>query len=113
MKFSTKHGVILLVGVIALVAVWYFLFKKDESSYDPNLLILGGPLSRTAPVPDRALNTSPIPGVAPFVMPGAPVYGQGKVKYVGNITNTQQPCPQGSHSVKNADGSYGCVKNTA
>lgn len=117
MKLSKTHYVILAVGVLALIAVWYFLFnnKKDgESSYDPNLLILGGPLSRTAPIPMRALNTKPIPGVAPFVLPGAPVYSQqGKVKYVGEITNKPKPCPAGSHQVTNADGSYGCVKNAA
>ncbi len=46
MKLSKKHWVMLIIGVAALILVIYFLNKKKsvpaaESSYDPNLLILG------------------------------------------------------------------------
>ena len=114
MNLSKKHYVILAVGVIALIAVWYFLFNKKgaESSFDPTLLILGGPLSRTAPVPTRALNTRPIPGVAPFVMPGAPVYSS-KVKLTGPITNKPGACPQGSKQTQLPDGTWSCIAKTA
>jgi hypothetical protein len=36
-----------------------------------------------------------------------------RVKLTGTVTNTKEGCPQGSHSVKLPDGSYGCAVNTA
>ncbi len=107
MTLSKKHYVILIVGLIAVIAVWYFLFYKKgtESSYDPNLLILGGPLSRTAPVAAMAGPKSNIPGVTPFSL--------GKVKLTGPITNKPGPCPQGSKQTQLPDGTFSCIAQVA
>lgn len=45
MNLTKKHWAMLIIGVLALIAVWYFFLRKKkgaESSYDPSLLIMGG-----------------------------------------------------------------------
>jgi hypothetical protein len=37
--------------------------------------------------------------------------GAQRLKYTTAISNIKHACPVGSHSVKLADGSYGCVSN--
>lgn len=101
----------LIIGLIALAIVWYFIFKKDEeSSYNPNLLILGGPLMQREYVNAPKAASQVIPGVKPFVL-GPNVTGK-KIKLTSPITNSPKGCPQGSHQTQLADGSWSCVGNT-
>ena len=107
-----KHWAMLIVGLIAIAAVWYFIYRKsEESSYDSNLLILGGPLMQREYVNSPTAPSQVIPGVKPFAL-NPSILGK-KAKLTAPITNTPKGCPQGSHQTQLPDGTYSCVPNVA
>lgn len=117
-----KKAILIGGGVVLSAILWNMYQKKNGKTFMGKPLAAASKAADEKPIDTKLVEKTGVDGFDNIAgMPSmsmnrnrgfATPMTQGRVKLTGSITNTKEGCPQGSHSVRLPDGSYGCVANT-